>query len=215
MTFDAYLTVSVRDALQKNPPTTNDFILDCEFKFSSWELSKQLSFIIEDIIKDLPSQSNTINNDYLNMKKDLENKQDQSNQCQLNIEQIKNKILMKKTESTKTEGTSTTTNQTNTAKLQKTIAFFDPEYDDLTSKLTSYENEFIRLGEQLNYLNNQYHKIEQTRSTILDKALNASTKLQNEIQKLIKSIPYKFIQQHFQQSDAKQLNSLYQLLVEA
>ncbi len=144
--------------------------------------------MIENIVKDLPSQSNTINNDYLNIKKDLENKQNEFDQCQENTQQINNKILIKKDESI-----STTVNQTNKPKFQRNMSMFDAENDDLTSKLTSYKNEFVRLGEQLKNLNSQYHKIEQIRSTILDKALNACTKLQDETQKLITSVSYQFI----------------------
>ncbi len=61
----------------------------------------------------------------------------------------------------------------------------------------------------------EYKKIESTHSKILEKALNASIKLQNEIENLTTSNAYRFIEQHFQKSDAKQLNHLYQLLNEA
>ena len=211
-TFDDYLSATVRDALQKNISITPDFILECELKFASWELCKQLAVLIDEIVRDLPSESSTANKDYFEMKAVVENIQNQVKQHEESIQQIEIQIEIKRAT---TATADTPSEQRRRGQLQRNHSVFNAEHDDLTVRLSSLKNEVTQFQSQFANANRQYMKVEQTRSAILEKALTACTKLQNETQKLLASAAYKFVRQRFEQPDAQQLTYLYQLLKEA
>ncbi|CAF4801153.1 unnamed protein product, partial [Rotaria sp. Silwood2] len=87
--FDDYLTDSIRDALQKDVSITRYFIVECELKYSCWELSKTISKIIEDTVSNLPIESSTLNNQYLEAENKIKNILNAIEICEKQIEGIK------------------------------------------------------------------------------------------------------------------------------
>ncbi|CAF4763759.1 unnamed protein product, partial [Rotaria sp. Silwood1] len=72
--FDDYLISNVRHALQNNVGLNRDFILECQLKFSCWELINELTKMIKDIVFDLPSESNPVNTEYCRIENELKSK---------------------------------------------------------------------------------------------------------------------------------------------
>ena len=79
--FDEYLTTNVRQILQGNLSITQDFLLECEVTFSSWQICKQVTMMIDEMLGEFPSESSTLNVDYLRLKKELTEKEIQLNKC--------------------------------------------------------------------------------------------------------------------------------------
>ncbi|CAF1312641.1 unnamed protein product, partial [Rotaria sordida] len=214
-TFDDYLTISVRNALQKNVCITRDFILESELKFSALELSNKMTTIIGSIVRDLPSESSSINTNYSRLKKELELKRAALDKCKENIQELESQLA--ESESSKQNEINVTNRGTPNlrSKLSRDISIFHPDENPLSSRLNILKQEQIKLKSEVDTLNNDYNRSSHNRTAALDKAIAAREKLYDEMKNLLESDAYKFVHEQLEQSDAKQLNHFLRLLSEA
>ncbi|CAF4694006.1 unnamed protein product, partial [Rotaria sp. Silwood1] len=214
-TFDDYLTISVRNALQKNVCITRDFIFESELKFSSLKLSNKMTKIIGTLVRNLPSESSSLNTYYSRIKKDLELKRTTLERCNENIQELESQIseseLVNQNEvKISNKGTSNLR-----SRLSRDISVFHPDENPLNNRLNLLKQEETKLKTEVDILNEEYNRYDRSRITILDKAIAGREKLYDEIRDLLQSDDYKFVRERLEQPDAKQLNYLLQLLSEA
>ncbi|CAF3688580.1 unnamed protein product [Rotaria sp. Silwood1] len=131
-TFDDYLSSTIRQVLKQNVCITYDFIIECEIKFSCWELCKTLSTMIEQVVRELPSESSIINNDYLRLKKRLETKDNEVKQCEESLQQIINRIAIISEENSSTNRYSVIRMTTGMRPpIERTTSLYQSEDNDL------------------------------------------------------------------------------------
>ncbi|CAF5021419.1 unnamed protein product [Rotaria sp. Silwood1] len=214
-TFDDYLTISVRNALQKNVCITRDFILESELKFSALELSNKMTTTIGAVVRDLPSEASSIHTNYSRLKKELELKRAALDRCKENIQELESQIA--ESESTKQNEVNVTNRGTPNLRpgLSRDISVFYPDENPLSNRLNALKQEQIKLKSEVDTLNNDYNRSDHSRTAALDKAIAAREKLYDEMRNLFQSDAYKFVHEQLEQPDAKQLNHLVRLLSEA
>ena len=220
-TFDEYLSPSIRQILQRNICITDDFIIECEIKFCCWELCKIISTMINQYAQGLPSESNTINENYLSVKKELETHQNELKEREEIVEKLKNRIEASFYEnlSTNTANIPTTTPSNvlgNTrAPLQRNVSLYNPDDHDLQTKYEERTKELSQRQDNVDKLRSRLSNIEKSRRDTIDKALAARSKFNEEIETLRLSSAFQFVHDRLEKTDAKQINELCKPLLDA
>ena len=95
------------------------------------------------------------------------------------------------------------------------MSYFEPDDHHPQDRIDMNQAELTRQQEEFEQLSKKFNEIEHDRRIAIERALAAQKKFQTEIENLLKSTAYEFIQQQFEQSDIKQFNRFYRMLREA
>ncbi|CAF3665321.1 unnamed protein product [Rotaria sp. Silwood1] len=206
-TLDDYLLDSVRHVLQRNVTLSVEFIEECELKSSCMELIYQLSKLLVEMVKGLPAESTSVNTKF--------------QQAELNLT-AKEKELGKKREELKKFEEHLARN----AKIQtsqprprppmiREASVFHPdglhspsEHDGLGAAVNQLELMVKSAKEELNQ-----RQIE--REKVIERAIAARQKLEEGLEKLLKSAAYQYIQHRFIQPNNKHFQIFFQALSQA
>ncbi|CAF1156114.1 unnamed protein product, partial [Adineta ricciae] len=206
-TFKDYLNKSIRQSLQENVSITEQFLLECDLKYASLDLHRQIDKLIEQTVRKLPAEveSDQINDDFLRIKQQLENERKQFEDLQNEIDEIQRRLKKSNDEEISPFLDFITPN---VAILQPFGENLQSKDHEIQSQLCLKQKDLEKLSQQIQRSTQQFNEIKEKYKKYLDKASEARNVFRSSLENILQLSSFDKLRLNYEKSNTEQLNQL-------